>query len=80
MSRFCISIDRVSPCQHTSLIDNRIILIGGRDDAENEKSIEVWTSLDRRQFRVELMDLSHLEWINYPNSFAIGKLDFDTVQ
>ena len=62
------------------LLDNRIVLIGGRDDAENEKPVEVWTSLGWRQFRVELLDLTHYEWINYPNSFAVGKFDFNQAE
>ena len=96
--QYLLSLEfEVAIMQHPK--ENRIVLIGGRDDAGNSKSVEVWTSLvmgfsmllrilkkrgkfkkllkDRRQFRAELLDLSHQDWFNYPNSFVIGRGDFE---
>ena len=42
--QYLLSLEfEVAIMQHPK--ENRIVLIGGRDDAGNAKSVEVWTSL-----------------------------------
>ena len=42
--QYLLSLEfEVAIMQHSK--ENRIVLIGGRDDAGNSKSVEVWTSL-----------------------------------